>query len=77
LPAFCDERGECWPAQVPSAAPVGPARRRLREAAGRLGRRLREPGQPVALCEVAVEVDAVGAAAVGLLAERTDWRLVR
>jgi hypothetical protein len=62
---------------VPSAAPVGPARRRLREAAGRLGRRLREIEQPVALCELAVEIDAVGAAAVGLLAERADWRLVR
>jgi hypothetical protein len=39
----------------------------------RLEDRLRRPEEAVPLCRLAVETDAVGAAAVGLLAADADW----
>jgi hypothetical protein len=73
LPALSDERGECW--RVQAAAPVagGTARERLRAVTERLEDRLRRPEEAVPLCRLAVETDAVGAAAVGLLAADADW----
>jgi hypothetical protein len=76
LPTFCDERGECW-RTVPTPAGGGPARARLGDAAGQLSARLHAPGEQVPLSVLAVDVDAVGAAAVGLLAEGADWHDVR
>jgi hypothetical protein len=76
LPAFCDERGECWRA-VPARDGGGPARARLADAAGRLRCRLHATGEQVPLSVLAVDVDAVGAAAVALLAEGADWQGVR
>ncbi|HEV7725920.1 MAG TPA: hypothetical protein VGO74_03230 [Modestobacter sp.] len=73
-PAFCDERGECWPVPLDLPVPGGTTpRERLRAAADRLWSRLRTPEEEVPLGVLAVDVDAVGAAAVGLVAEGADW----
>jgi hypothetical protein len=53
---------------------VGTASDRLQCVAAVLWARLRAPQEDLPLCVLAVEVDAVGAAAVGLLAEGADWR---
>jgi hypothetical protein len=73
MPAYCDERGECWSLELRTPVAVGTVRDRLQRAAAVLWARLRAPQEDVPLCVLAVEVDAVGAAAVGLLAERADW----
>ena len=78
LPAFCDERGEGWPAPVDGPAPSGmTSRERLQVAADQLWARLRTPGEEIPLYVLAVDVDAVGAAAVGLVAEGADWGTLR
>jgi hypothetical protein len=73
LPALCDELGECWAAPAPEQHADGPARRRLRRSADQLVARLRAPGDRTPLCVLAAHVDELGAAAVGLLAEGTEW----
>lgn len=73
LPDLCDELGECWTAASPGAVAGGPAERRLRHAADQLADRLRAPGDPTPLRELGALVDELGAAAVALLAEETDW----
>ena len=50
-----------------------PARSRLSRAADRLAARLRSPGDGTPLSALATDVDALGAAAVALLAEEADW----
>jgi hypothetical protein len=74
MPAYCDERGECWSLELATPVAVGTVRDRLHCAAAVLWARLRAPQEDLPLCVLAVEVDAVGAAAVGLLAEGADWR---
>ena len=73
LPALCDELGECW--AVPAAPPPtgAPAGVRLRRAADELAARLLAPGDATPLCVLAAHVDELGAAAVALVAEDTDW----
>jgi hypothetical protein len=80
LPGLCAEAGVAWPgpAAEPPGAPV-PARRRLRTAADRLALRLCSPEEGAAgplrmdLAGLARDVDEVGAAAIGVLADATDW----
>jgi hypothetical protein len=71
LPALSDEIDEPWrPAPSVEALADLPARARVDTAAGRLIRLLAAPG-PVPLQTLAVEVDALGEAAIGALVERT------
>ena len=82
LPGLCAEVGVAWtgPTGEPVAAAVGAAVR-LRTAADRLARRLCSPegrdGRPVVLAAVlgdlARDVDEIGAAAIAVLVEGTDW----
>ncbi|WP_299952629.1 hypothetical protein [uncultured Modestobacter sp.] len=82
LPGLCVAAGLAWP-----GVPVGPGdaddsgRARLRTATDRLAALLGSPdaelGDPVLLAAVAADVDAVGAAAIALLAEETDWTVRR
>jgi hypothetical protein len=71
LPALSDEIDEPW-RPAPSVDFLGhlSARARVDRAAGRLTRLLTAPG-PVPLRRLAVEVDALGEAAIGALVERT------
>ncbi|GAA4727550.1 hypothetical protein GCM10023328_02260 [Modestobacter marinus] len=75
LRGLCAEVGLVWPG-FSAVDPDGPARGRLRAATGRLSAHLSSPGQDVltseGLAAVAADVDAVGAAAVALLAEEAD-----
>jgi len=75
LPGLSDELGEPW-APVPPVDPTpevsGEAR--VEAAAHRLGRLLRSR-EPLPLRVVAAAVDALGAAAVGALAEQSSWVL--
>jgi hypothetical protein len=80
LPGLCAEAGVAWPGPAPAAeAGDVPAARRLRAAADRLALRLCSPEEGVtgplraALADLAGDVDEVGAAAIALLAEGTDW----
>jgi len=84
LPGLCDEVGVAWVGAGggPEGAPV-PAVERLRAAADRLALRLcsREgavAGSVAAVLEVVLtdlarDVDEVGAAAIAVLTESTDW----
>ena len=80
LPGLCAEAGVAWPGPAP-ASPAGglPAAQRLRTAADRLAMRLCSPEEggsgPLrdAVADLAGDVDEVGAAAIALLAEGTDW----
>jgi len=74
LPALCDEVGEPY---LSSAALVDPPRsgaERVAQASDRLAGLLRSSA-PVPLQRLADEVDALGAAAVGALAERAAEEL--
>ena len=72
LPALSDELSEPW---RPTPGPVGadgPAVTRVDAVVVRLTRLLRSP-DPLPLRVLAVEIDALGAAAIGTLAERSSW----
>jgi hypothetical protein len=74
LPALSDELSEPW---RPSSPPVdydGPAAARVQAAVARLTRLLRAP-DPLPLRALAFEIDALGAAAIGTLAERSSWAI--
>jgi hypothetical protein len=80
LPGLCAEAGVAWPGPAPAPLPGElPAARRLHAAADRLALRLCAPEEGVAgplrdaLADLARDVDEVGAAAIALLAEGTDW----
>jgi hypothetical protein len=80
LPRLCAEAGVPWPGPAPApAAPDGAPRQRLQAAAARLALRLCDPEEDSAgplrraLSELARDLDEVGAAAVAVLAEGTDW----
>ncbi|WP_138731638.1 hypothetical protein [Modestobacter excelsi] len=80
LPGLCAEAGVAWPGPAPAyAAGDVPAAQRLRTAADRLALRLCSPEEGVAgplrdaLAELAGDVDEVGAAAIAVLTEGTDW----
>ena len=78
LPTLCAEGGVPWPGvQGEPGEAVTPGRQRLVEAADRLAGLLCDRPEEVGLLEsvarVAAEVDAIGAAAIGLVAEGTDW----
>jgi hypothetical protein len=77
LPGLCDELGVPWSGAVgvPAVDPV-PAADRLRAAVDQLAGRLCAPERPdveVVLTVLARDVDEVGAAAIAVLAEGTDW----
>jgi hypothetical protein len=78
MPGLCAELGVDWPgpARDPERAGI-PARERVRAAAARLSARLRATGRVTSLPDLAGDVDALGAAATALLAERADWSAVR
>jgi hypothetical protein len=71
LPGLCEELGERW-SPVVADVPDLPGADRLRLVADRLGRLL-AARERVSLTVLGSEVDALGAAAVAALAERTDW----
>jgi len=78
LPALCAEAGLPWPGvQGDPDAAVLPGRERLTTAADRLaGLLCARPADagPLELVQlVAADVDAIGAAAIALLAAQTDW----
>jgi hypothetical protein len=75
LPALCDELGEPW--DLPLAVEdAGTGTDRVRAVSLRLVALLRSPG-PLPLARVAGEVDALGAAAVSVLAEQSSWTVPR
>jgi hypothetical protein len=74
LPSLCDELGEPWTAPDPELPAAGPARWTLQRSAERLAGRLATPGDRTPVPELAADVDAVGAAAIAVLVEDTDWR---
>lgn len=82
LPGLCVAAGLDWPG-VPDGAESaeGSARARMRTAADRLAALLGAPhaelGDPALLAAVAADVDAVGAAAIALVAEEADWAVRR
>lgn len=78
MPRLCRELGESWPARAPRPDSAGEEpRRRLEAATARLLARLCAPGTEVPLAELADDVDELGAAALALLVELTDWSLAR
>ncbi|MEU2347120.1 hypothetical protein [Modestobacter sp. NPDC049651] len=74
LPRLCRELGEPWPERAPrpETATAEP-RARLTAATERLTARLCAPGTAVPLAELADDVDELGAAALAVLVELTDW----
>jgi hypothetical protein len=76
LPGLSDELGEGrQPGPPDDPAPVAgdaDGEARVAQVAGRLAALLRT-GEPVPLQRLAVEVDALGAAAINALAERSAW----
>jgi hypothetical protein len=78
LPGLADELGEGWdsePVGDPWPEPGDPeAASRVEQIAGRLAALLRS-GDPVSLQVLAVHIDALGAAAIGALAEQSSWTL--
>lgn len=79
LPGLSDELDEDWQPDPPTEAgqvaddPRGEAR--VLRIAERLAALLRT-GEPVSLQRLAVEVDELGAAAIGALAERPAWTVL-
>jgi hypothetical protein len=71
LPGLCGELGEGW-SPVVADVPDLPGEVRLGRVADRLAGLL-AARDPVPLGVLAGEVDALGAAAVAALAERTEW----
>ncbi|MGY1837714.1 MULTISPECIES: hypothetical protein [unclassified Modestobacter] len=76
LPGLCAELGQEYALEAPPESD-GPATVRLQQAADRLAARLRTTAGVETLPALAGEVDAVGAAAVAVLAERADWTALR
>jgi hypothetical protein len=74
LPGLSDELGEPWRAVEAVDAPDARATARVEAAVDRLAGLLRST-DPLPLGALAVEVDALGAAAIGVLAERSSWTL--
>jgi hypothetical protein len=74
LPSLSDELEEPWQEIDPAALPAGTGSQRIGQVADRLWRLLRTPG-PLPLAALAVEVDALGAAAISALAESSPWTL--
>ena len=76
LPGLCDELGEGWNgAELPDDGGLtGTAR--VERAAARLLDLLRG-GRPVPVSDLAAEIDALGAAAIGALAAAPSWNLPR
>jgi hypothetical protein len=72
LPTLSDELGEPWRSTPPPVAADAPASARVDAAVARLTRLLQAP-DPLPLRALAVEVDALGAAAISMLAERSSW----
>jgi hypothetical protein len=80
LPGLCAEAGVAWPGPsvVPPTAEVA-ATERLRTATDRLALRLCSPEEGVAgplrdaVGDLARDLDEVGAAAIAVVAARTDW----
>jgi hypothetical protein len=72
LPGLSDELSEPWRSTSPPFDEESPAGARVTAAVARLTRLLQSP-EPLPLRALAVEVDALGAAAIGTLAERSSW----
>jgi hypothetical protein len=72
LPGLNDELGKPWSSAVPVELPEASAAARVETAAGRLAALLRSP-DPLPLGALAVEIDALGAAAISTLAEQSSW----
>jgi hypothetical protein len=72
LPALSDELGEPWRSSSVPTGPDAPAEARVDAVVARLTRLLQST-QPLPLRALAVEIDALGAAAIGTLAERSSW----
>jgi hypothetical protein len=75
LPGLVDEVGEPWPADDADSSPdteETDAEARVARAAVRLTALLLSP-EPVPLQRLAGEVDALGAAAISVLAEQAAW----
>jgi len=72
LPSFGDELGEPWRPEGPAPEPTRTGAERVAEVTDRVLALLRSP-EPVPLPRLAVEVDALGAAAISALAEETSW----
>lgn len=68
LPGLSDELEEPWQPVAAAETPERPGAQRVEQVARRLGRLLRAP-TPLPLAVLAVEVDALGAAAISALAE--------
>ena len=80
LPVLCAESAVAWSGPSPAPDTVeAPAAARLRGAADRLALRLCSPEEgltgprPDTAGDLARDVDEVGAAAIALLADTTDW----
>ena len=71
LPGLADELGQPWQAPTP-VLPVADGVTGVEVAAARIARLLRS-SRPLPLAALAVEIDALGAAAISALAERTSW----
>ena len=75
LPGLSDELGEPWTHEgLPERDPESTGAERVRRSADRLTALLRS-AEPTPLRRLATEVDALGAAAVAALAERSSWTL--
>jgi hypothetical protein len=72
LPALSDELEEPWQSPGAVELPTGTGEERVERAAHRLWRLLRSSG-PLPLAALGAEIDALGAAAVGALAEASPW----
>jgi len=80
LPGLCDELGLVWPGAQPGAEPEGgAAAQRLRTAVDRLAVLLCSPDVgavdrlAATVVTLARDVDEVGAAAIAVLLDATDW----
>jgi hypothetical protein len=74
LPALSDELGEPWHRTAPPDDADLPGTARVTLASGRLAALLRAE-EPVPLCRLAADVDALGAAAISALAQTSSWAL--
>ena len=76
LPAFGDEIGAPWLPAAPPVEPTSVGAERVAEVTGRL-LALARSAEPLHLPRLAVEIDALGAAAVSALAQESSWALPR
>jgi hypothetical protein len=72
LPALCDEVGESYLSSIALGDQPLSGVERVERASERLAALLRSP-EPVPYQRLADEIDALGAAAISALAERSDW----